>query len=332
MLLIITSCHKDKEILNSLSAYNTSMESQGYHFGDKINLPKKITDNTESISISFGDKEMNNLIIDSDFFTLGDNPVNFIIKKKNGEILNQDATIKVFAKNPEIKLSYNLVREYPHDIKNFTEGFYLEGNTVYESIGEEGKSKLIKYALGSINVIKEAKQSDNIFSEGISSMGNKIYQLTYKNRIGFIYDKFSFKLLEEFNYPSNLLEGWGMTTDGKSLIVSDGSKNIYFLNPKKPSEIVRFITVAGHNQVYDKLNELEYHNGYLYSNIWHDPHVLKIDAMTGEVVAKLDLSSIVEQIPLDDDKENVLNGIAFNDNNMLITGKRWKKIYELKIN
>ena len=329
ILLIISSCTKDKEILSSLNDYNISMESQGYHFGNKIKLPKAIVENVENISISFGDKETKSLIIDANFFTLGKNAVTFIIQKKNGEVLYQDATIVVFARKPESELSYNLVNEYPHNTKNFTEGFYLEGNVVYESIGQERESKLMKYTLGGINVIKESKQSDNIFSEGISSIGDRIYQLTYKNKIGFVYDKDSFKLLEEFNYPSVISEGWGMTTDGKYLIVSDGSKNIYFLNPKKPSEVIRYISVAGNKEIFDKLNELEYHKGFIYANVWQTPIILKINPANGEVEGKFDFSEIVKQNTVGN--EDVLNGIAFKGDNMVVTGKNWNKIYELQI-
>ena len=132
-LTMVVSCSKDKEILNTLTEYNTSMEPKGYHFGDAIQLPKEVTDNAESISISFGDKETNNLVVDPKFFTLGDNAVTFNIRKKGGEVLNQDATINVFAKNPEAALTYTVVKEYPHNPANFVQGFQLDGNTIYES-------------------------------------------------------------------------------------------------------------------------------------------------------------------------------------------------------
>src|SRR5690606_24654540 len=140
---ILVSCNKDKEILNTLNDYNISMESKGYHFGDALALPKDVTENAESISISFGDKETSKLVVDPEFFTLGDNAVTFNIKKKNGEIITQDATINVFAKTPEAKLNYEIVKEYPHDAKSFVQGFLLEGNTVYESDGQNGSSRIL---------------------------------------------------------------------------------------------------------------------------------------------------------------------------------------------
>jgi glutamine cyclotransferase len=329
-LMLFVACNKDKEILNTLADYNTSMESKGYHFGDKLQLPKEVTDNAESITISFGDKETSDLVIDSKYYTLGDNAVTFNIKTKGGETLNQDATINVFAKNPVKNLNYEIAADYPHSTESFTEGFYLEGNTVYESIGHEGSSKLMKYELGSEAVSKEVKQPDSIFSEGIANIGNKIYQLTYKQKMGFIYDKNTFEKIGEFQYPNVIGEGWGATTDGKNLIVSDGTKNIYFLNANDPSKIVRYISVAGNSEVYDMVNELEYHKGFIYANVWQKPIILKINPANGEVVARFDFKTLADKHTKDQDA--VLNGIAFKGDNMLITGKNWPKIYEIRIN
>lgn len=223
-LVLLTACNKDKEILNSLNSYSTSMQSKGYHFGDALDLPKDVTDNAESISISFGDKDLDKMVVDPNYFTLGENDVTYNIKKKNGDVISQDATINVFAKNPEKSLSYEIVADYPHDTKNFTEGFFVDGNTVYESVGLEGKSKLMKYTLGSTTPILSVDQPADIFSEGISIVGDKLFQLTYLTKFGFIYDKNTFKVIGKFDYPGVISQGWGMTTDGKSLMVSDGTK------------------------------------------------------------------------------------------------------------
>ena len=126
----LVSCNKDEKILNTLNDYNISMEAKGYHFGDKIEFPKEVTENAESISISFGDKETSDLVVDPSFFTLGDNAVTINITR-DGKVLTQDATINVFAKNPEQNLTYEIVAEYPHDTKNFVQGFQLDGNTIY---------------------------------------------------------------------------------------------------------------------------------------------------------------------------------------------------------
>lgn len=325
---LLTSCNKDKKILNTLNDYNISMEAQGYHFGDKISFPKEVTDNAESISISFGDKETSDLIIDPNFFTLGDNAVTINITR-DGKVLTQDATINVYAKNPEKDLTYELVTEYPHDTQNFVQGFQLDGNTIYESDGQEGQSRIMKYTLGSTTPIVEMAQSPDVFSEGSTIAGDKVFQLTWKNKKGFIYDKSTLKPLGEFPYPSLIGEGWGLTYDGKYLLASDGSKNIYFLDVNNPSKLVRYISVAGNTEVYDQLNELEYYNGFIYANVWQKPIILKIDPKTGEVVGKFDFSLLATQNTKGTD--DVLNGIAFKGDHMLVTGKNWSKIYEVKI-
>jgi len=328
-VLMLASCNNDKKILDTLADFNNSKESTGYHFGDKLDLPKDITDRAETVTISFGDKETTSLNIDPKFYTLGDNAVTFNIKTKGGETLTQDATINVFAKNPEKNIAYQIIAEYPHDVKNFVQGFQVEGNTIYESDGQNGSSQILKYTLGTTTPLISTKQAPEDFSEGSTIVGDKVYQLTWQSKKGYIYDKASLKLLSEFPYPNVLGEGWGLTYDGEYLIASDGSKLLYFLDPKDPSKMVKYIAVAGSTEAYDQLNELEYHNGFIYANVWQKPIVLKINPANGEVVGKFDFTDIAKQNTKGSD--DVLNGIAFKGENMLVTGKNWPKIYEVQI-
>ena len=327
-LLILASCNKDKDILNSLNDHNIASQNKGYHFGDKLNLPQDVLDYAEAITVSYGDKETSNLTIDPKFFSLGENDVTFNIKTKGGEVLQQDATINVFAKAKARAIRYEIVNQYPHDADNFTEGFENHGDVIYESVGLEGKSKLMKYTLGSRTPLLQITQPSNIFSEGITVFGDKIYQLTYRSKIGFVYDM-NMKLLKQFDYPEEIAEGWGMTNDGKNLIVSDGTKTVYFLDPENPSKVLRTIAIASDKEGYDQINELEYHDGSLYANVWHKPTILQINPENGEVVGILDLTNIVKESSTGG--EDVLNGIAFKGENMLITGKNWNKIYEIII-
>ena len=165
-VFLLISCNNNQKMLDSLADYNNAKEAKGYHFGDKFDFPKEVTENAESITISFGDKETTDLTISPKFFTLGDNDVVFKIKTKNGEVLNQDATINVFTKTPEENIPYKIVADYPHDPNNFIEGFLVEGNTVYESDGMKNASQLIKYALGASTPTIVKKQPAEIFSEG----------------------------------------------------------------------------------------------------------------------------------------------------------------------
>ncbi|WP_407846789.1 glutaminyl-peptide cyclotransferase [Chryseobacterium sp. KCF3-3] len=326
--LFLVSCSNKEKMLDSLADYNNSKEEKGYHFGDKLDLPKEVTENAESITISFGDKETKDLRINPQFFTLGDNKVVFVIKTNRGEVLNQDATINVFTKTPEQNILYKIVADYSHDPKNFIEGFVVEGNTVYESDGMKGSSQLIKYTLGSSAPKILAKQPADIFSEGCTIVGDKVYQLTYQNKIGFIYDKNTLKKISEFPLPGVIGEGWGLTYDGKNLIATDGSKNLYFLDVENPSKVVKTIAVGGNSTIYNQLNELEYHNGFIYANVWHQPVILKINPVNGEVVGKFDFTPLTKENDKGD-SEHVLNGIAFKGDNMLVTGKNWEEIYEV---
>lgn len=328
-LLFLTNCTNNKDILNSLNEYNLSQQSKGYHFGDKLQIPQDVLDYAEAVTISFGDKESSNLTIDPSFFSLGENDVTFNIKTKSGEVLQQDATINVFAKAKARAMTYEVVNQYPHDAKNFVQGFQLDGNTIYESDGQNGQSRILKYNLGSTEPLVSTPQPKEIFSEGSTIVGDKVYQLTWQNKKGFIYDKNTLNLIKEFPYDNIIGEGWGLTYDGKDLILSDGTKNLYFLNPENPSKVTRTISVASSTEGYDQLNELEYHDGSVYANVWQKPIILKINPASGEVTGILDLTNIVKQNTTGND--DVLNGIAFKGKNMLITGKNWSRIYEISV-
>ncbi|MEC5174095.1 glutaminyl-peptide cyclotransferase [Chryseobacterium nepalense] len=330
LFFLLISCRNDRKMLDVLADYNYSMEEKGYRFGEYIKLPKEVTDNADAVKISFGDKETSDMIVDPKFFEYGENKVTFSIKTKGGETLNQDATINVFSKFEEQDISYEIIAEYPHDSNNFLEGFLLEGNTVYESDGLKNSSQLIKYTLGSIIPTITEKQPAHIFSEGCAIAGNKIYQLTYQNKLGFIYDKTTLKKLSEFPLPNEIGEGWGLTFDGENLVATDGSNKLYFLDVNNPSKVIRQVTVGGFKDIYTQLNELEYHAGFIYSNIWHEPYILKINPKTGETVGKFNFTIITEE-HTKNDKEHVLNGIAFKGENMLVTGKNWPKIYEVAV-
>lgn len=254
----------------------------------------------------------------------------FIIKTKDGEVRSQDAAINIFVKSPEKKIAYKIVAEYPHDPKNFVQGFQMEGNTIYESEGQYRTSRILKYTLGEILPIACTAQPTGIFSEGITIVGDKVYQLTWKNKKGFVFDKKSLHLLSEFAYPKVLKQGWGLTYDGKNLVASDGSENLYFLEVSNPSNIEKIVAVTGGNtRIYDQLNELEYHQGFIYANIWHKSMILKINPANGEVIGILDFTDIAKKNTKG--SNDVLNGIAFKGENMLITGKNWSKIYEVVI-
>lgn len=328
-MLTLTSCNKEKKILETLNEHNDSMQSKGYKMGDRLEIPKKIVDETDEIKISFGDRETSNLIIDPKYFVLGNNTVSFVMKMKNGKIIYQDAMINVFAKKIEKDMEYRILSEYPHNPSDFVQGFEMEGNEIYESDGQNGSSQVVKYTLGSTKPDVFTKLSDEYFGEGCTIVGDKLYQLTWKSRKGFIYDKNTLKLLSEFKYPEIFGDGWGICYNGRDLIATDGSNLLYYLDVNNPSKVLRTLQVVGAGKVYEKMNELEYKNGFIYANIWQEPIIIKINAITGEVVEKFDFTQIANKHTKGSD--DILNGITFKGENLLVTGKNWPTIYEVQI-
>jgi glutamine cyclotransferase len=234
-------------------------------------------------------------------------------------------------------LSYNIVKVYPHDTASFTEGLFVHNNALYESTGLEGQSKLRKINVETGKPEKEIKLDSLQFGEGISMIGNKIYQLTYTKHTVLIYDATTFKKIKEMTWP---FEGWGMTTNGKELIISTGGSNLYYVNPDS-FRIIKQVNVTDNYGPVGNINELEYVNGIIYANLYETNYILKIDPETGKVTGKLDLTGILDKsnIPYDPAKYdansgNVLNGIAFDSakNSLFVTGKYWPALFEIKLN
>ncbi len=237
-------------------------------------------------------------------------------------VLPNDRPISLTAK----RYTYNAVNLYPHDNNAFTQGLAFENGFLYESTGLYGQSTLRQVELETGKILKSYVLPDRFFGEGITIFDDKIIQLTWQSNRGFVYDKTTFDLLQEFSYPT---EGWGITHDENRLIMSDGSATLYFLNPETFERI-------GKVDVYDadpvtRLNELEYIKGEVYANIWMEEKIVIINPQTGQVRAWIDLSGI--QNLEDQDTDNVLNGIAYDarEDRLFVTGKRWLNLFEIKL-
>jgi len=225
-------------------------------------------------------------------------------------------------------LSYEIIDKYPHDPEAFTQGLIWHDGLLYEGTGLYGRSSLRQVDLKTGIVLKKISLPAEFFGEGITIFNNRIYQLTWKSNIGFIYDLDSFQQLETFSYSH---EGWGITHDGKRLIISDGTPVLHFIDPFTFKE-------TGHIRVYEKdkpiyrINELEFVKGNIYANIWQSNKVAIIDPGTGQILAWLDLTDILKQEDICQ-KVDVLNGIAYDMKNeyLFITGKLWPKIFQIKI-
>jgi glutamine cyclotransferase len=226
------------------------------------------------------------------------------------------------------KLGYEVVNSWPHDQGAFTQGLVFLDGKMLESTGQEGRSSLRSVELQTGKVMKKVDIPEPFFAEGIALLNNKIYQLTWQHRVGFIYDAQSFQKTGEFTYSG---EGWGLTTDGRSLILSDGSNRLRFLDPDSFRATKTIAVMDGKTPVIE-LNELEFVNGEIYANIWHDDRIAAIDPQTGLVKAWIDLSGLLKSGDTQD-PEAVLNGIAYDQasGRLFVTGKLWPKLFEIKI-
>nr|WP_294907425.1 glutaminyl-peptide cyclotransferase [uncultured Lacibacter sp.] len=239
---------------------------------------------------------------------------------------------------PPAAISYNLVKDYPHDTASFTQGLIYYNGILYESTGNPGNAPNNGSWVGPVDLAtgkqtKKATLPADIFGEGITILNDKVYQITWESRKGYVYDLNSFKKIKEFSYNH---EGWGITNNGKELIVSDGSSNLYFWDPETLKE-TRRISIQDNNGLRNNINELEFINGSVYANVWQTNDILKIDPATGNVTGRLDLSKLKQQYPElmgNNDSEKVLNGIAWDSssNHVFVTGKNWSKLFVLTLN
>lgn len=228
------------------------------------------------------------------------------------------------------QISYTVTNIYKHDSTAFTQGLEYHNGFMYEGTGQLGASKLFKKELQTGSIVKIHALEANLFGEGITILNDKIYQLTWQNKMGFVYQLSDFKLLQQFTYQ---IDGWGLTNDGKHLIVSDGSSFLYFWDPYTFKEVKR-ISVQDNRGLRNNLNELELIDGFVYANVWQTDEILKIDTATGNVIGKMDLTGLLQKntgINLND-PDKVLNGIAWDSSGkrLFLTGKYWPRLFELK--
>jgi len=229
---------------------------------------------------------------------------------------------------PARRISYEVVKSYPHDPTSFTQGLLWHDGGFYESTGQYGQSKLRHLEFPSGKVLKEIKLSPELFGEGLALVDNKLIQLTWQSQRGFVYDLNTFRMEREFSYNT---EGWGLAYDGKNLILSDGSSDLFYFDPQTLRPI-RKMAVRMNGQPVTELNELEFIEGEIWSNVWQQDLILQIDPSTGLVKSFLDLKGILA--PSDKTgTENVLNGIAYDAEHqrIFVTGKLWPRIFEIRI-
>jgi len=297
-----------------------------------------------SVKLKDGELKETNIFVDSMMITSDKNAeFTYILKgyKSIGkhtlraEAIKSDGVKGVYYKTFEVfsdvvpeKFGYEVVQSYPHNETSFTEGLEIHNGFIYEGTGEYGTSFLYKNNLKTGKTIQSVKLADKYFGEGITIFNNRIYQLTYKTKIGFVYNLENMALVDSFQFES--AEGWGMTHDDKNLIMSDGTNELTYINPTTYKTVKKI-------QVYDDknpvvyINELEYSEGLIYANVWGTNLIVKIDPQTGKVLSKIDLDGIM--ILSNPDKPiDVLNGIAIDPETkkMYVTGKFYPKLFEIK--
>lgn len=235
-------------------------------------------------------------------------------------------------------ITYRVEAVYPHDPKAFTQGLQFYKGKLYEGTGEYKQSTLRIVDPQTGKPEKEFLIGDpNIFGEGITIFKNKIYQLTWQSHKVFVYN------VDDITHPISTykwdLEGWGITNDGKDLIISDGSSKLYFVQPdefRKQFNTIKILTVADNSGELDSLNELEFVKGYVFANRWYNNHIIKIDTANGHAVGIMDFTGLLHQYDPQDqvDDDAVLNGIAYDSttNDMYITGKDWPRIFKIRLN
>ncbi|MFB9108721.1 glutaminyl-peptide cyclotransferase [Flavobacterium gyeonganense] len=231
--------------------------------------------------------------------------------------------------NPKL-LKYKIVNTFPHDKKDFTEGLEFYNDTLYESTGQEGASFIKKYDYKTGKVFKKIDLDSKYFGEGITFLNGKLFQLTYKNKKGFIYDSKTLKLEKTFDYEKDI-EGWGMTNDGKQIYQTDGTEKIWKVDPST-QKMIDYINVYSGTSKIKAVNELEWINGKIYANIWFKDAIAVVNPNSGAVEGILDLSGL-RKVMTDITKDDVLNGIAYNPKTktIFVTGKNWSKMFEITV-
>lgn len=252
----------------------------------------------------------------------------FFSCKNHKTVDNQQTTSEPAA------LNYQVIGTFPHDTSYFTEGYEWHEGQLFESTGLYGKSKLVKTDWKTGTPLQSISLDKAFFGEGITMLNGKIYQLTYQEKKCFVYDQKTFQKIASFNYDG---EGWGLTNNGKELIMDNGGSFLYYRDPVSFA-ITDSISVNDNNGPLSNINELEYVNGFIYANVYTTNYIVKIDPHTGKVISRADLSDlIIKELPEMAtqqalDAGSVLNGIAYNPERktFFITGKLWPKVFEVR--
>ena len=312
-------------------------------FAIKTNAEKGNISISETLTLSIENKK--NHTIDSVIYTLNGKKISKNFALNNHKLGKHNVEATVYFNNekqtantnitilnneaPKI-YTFKIINEYPHDITSYTQGIEFFNDTIYESTGQYRESKLRKLNYKTGKVIKNINLADEYFGEGLTILNDKIYQLTWQEDTGFVYDINSFDKLSSFKY-GNSKEGWGLCNDDNTIYKSDGTEKIWLLNPETLVE-QDYIQVFTNKGKIGRINELEWVNGQIYANIYQKNGVAIINPKNGAVIGVIDFSSLKKKVT-QHEKLDVLNGIAYNPKTktIFVTGKRWDKLFEVEI-
>ena len=324
---IVNLCENKKSLKNFAILTNQKIFIPGDTL--KISLKKNTELEYDSITYYKDDKKIASLHKIGK--KLGDKKITVRLFKKNN-FRENSVNIRVLSQLTPKLFTYKIINEYPHDINSYTQGLEFYDNRLFESIGLRGKSALKEIEYKSGKVVRNLPIDDSYFAEGITLLDQKIYQLTWQSKIGFIYDLESFELINSFQYKKSI-EGWGLCNDGKLIYKSDGTSKIWIIEPNTLEEI-DFIQVTTNKSIISKINEMEWINGKIYANTYqfNKDIIIIIDPETGSVEGVVDFNGLKKKVK-NHPKIDVLNGIAYkkNSNTIFMTGKNWNKLFEIKI-
>ena len=298
----------------------------------KIDIKNPKALNIDSVSYKMNDRVLesqNNTIILKDVL-LGNQELHALIHYNSGKTELAKKKITVLSNIAPKVYTYEIIETYPHDIKAYTQGLEFHNDTLYEGTGRNGQSSLRKIDYRSGNVLKKIDLNTSFFGEGITILNEKIYQLTWQKKTGFVYNLNDLSKIDTFVYGQSK-EGWGLCNDGKKLYKSDGTEKIWFLNPDTLVE-EGYIQTVTNSSVFSKANELEFANGKIYANSYQKDGVMIIEPDSGAIVGVVDFRGLKNKVTQHDDLD-VLNGIAYHPDRQtfFVTGKNWDKLFEIKI-
>jgi glutamine cyclotransferase len=304
-------------------------------YGKVVPIPIEVRGDVEKVELFYNDSifetwshPKGKLLcqLNAGFYGLGARELNLVSTLKDGTTVSDNRLLRVLSDEAPQELTATIVQAHPHSLTAFTEGLEFNDGILYESTGLEGQSKIMQLNFGTGAIQKEIGLDASYFGEGITILGDKIYQVTYHNGKCLVYDKKTLQILSDMPYTG---EGWGLTNNGKQIIMSDGTERLVFRNPET-FQIERTIEVYDQVGPRVRLNELEYVDGKIYANIWMLDIVLVIDAATGKVLAEIDGAAVAAAGRATGE---AMNGIAYNpaSKKWYFTGKNWSKLLEVSV-